>query len=170
MAATYKAIAAVEVPVGGAATIDFQNIPQTYTDLVLLISSREETAATATLVLEMNGLTTNRNEIKLQGGASVTSSSTSDFQILTTPSNYAASTFGSTTFYIPNYTSNANKSMSSESTANDATGTGSLQRITAHKWANTSAITRITLKPNPGGSGGDINEYSSATLYGIKKD
>lgn len=170
MAITFTAISTVEIPVGGQPTIDFQNIPSTYTDLLLLISAREETAASATLVIDINGSSANRSEIKLQANAGGTpfSNSTNDFQIIANPSNYTANAFGSASFYIGGYASNTTKNIGSESFATNNSGSDMLSRMTAHRWADTSAINRVTIKINPGTSGGDINQYSTTTLYGIK--
>jgi hypothetical protein len=42
MAATYKLIETVTVGSGGAANIEFTSIPQTYTDLKLVISGKND--------------------------------------------------------------------------------------------------------------------------------
>lgn len=170
MATTFTAIATVEIPAGGQPTIDFQNIPSTYTDLLLLISAREETAASATLVIDINGSSANRSEIKLQANASSTptSSSTSDFQIIAEPSNFTTNAFGSASFYIGGYASNTTKNIGSESFAVHNSSNDPLSRMTAHRWNSTSVIDRVTIKINPGTTGGDINQYSTTTLYGIK--
>jgi hypothetical protein len=41
-----------------------------------------------------------------------------------------------------------------------------LLNLTASLWSNTAAITSITVLPTTGTS---FNQYSTATLYGIKK-
>lgn len=169
MAVTYVAIASVSVPVGGQPTIDFQNIPQTYTDLSLSVSTREETAASATMVIEFNGTSSNRSERKLQGsGGNTSSNTTSDFQIISNPSNYTANVFGNCTIYIPRYAEANIKLIGSESCAENVSATDVVMRLTAGLWNDGAAINRITIKINPGSSGGDINQYSTATLYGIK--
>ena len=59
--ATYKLIASSTVGSGGASSIDFQNIPGTYTDLIFKISERVSTGGTSTsgIAIQFNGSAAN---------------------------------------------------------------------------------------------------------------
>ncbi len=106
MANTYIPIATVTVGSGGSASIDFTNIPQTYTDLHLLVSIREETSATAVAFIRFNNTTTNRSERYLQGnGSSAVAGTTTVLQFIACQPSDTANTFGNASIYIPNYTS-----------------------------------------------------------------
>jgi hypothetical protein len=59
MATTYKLISSVTVGSGGATTMTFSSIPQTYTDLLLKISSRNTTGGADNHRVTFNGNTTN---------------------------------------------------------------------------------------------------------------
>ncbi len=112
---TYQKIATVTVGSGGSANIDFTNIPQTYTDLHLLVSIREETSATAVAFIKFNNTTTNRSERYLQGnGSSASSGTTTVLQFIACQPSDTANTFGNASIYIPNYTSSNHKSVSSD--------------------------------------------------------
>jgi hypothetical protein len=164
MANTYVAIATVTVGSGGAASIDFTSIPQTYTDLHLLVSIREETSATAVAFIKFNNTTANRSERYLQGnGSSAVSGTTTVLQFIACQPSDTANTFGNASIYIPNYTSSNYKSVSSDSVSEN-NATGAFSRLVAGLWSNTSAINQITITTDTG----DVAQYSTATLYGIK--
>ena len=168
MANTFSAIATVTVGSGGAANIEFTSIPQTYTDLVVLLSGRTtRSEVTDSIYIKFNNNSSNYSFRDLDSnGSSVSSSSANDYPPARVSANTAtANTFGSWSAYIPNYASTTtNKSVSLEGMSETNAATAYM-RITAGLWANTSAITQITLiSQNPV----DFMQYSSATLYGIK--
>jgi hypothetical protein len=167
MANTYEAIETVEVGSGGAADIEFTSIPQTYTDLVLKISARTDTAFTADeFYAQFNGLTTGLTHRLLIGRPNIpdvvsNTSSTGYF----TGNTATSSTFGSAEIYIPNYNSTSTyKSMSTDSVTE---GNSSITRLAlgASLWSSNSAITSIRLVST---AAADFMEHSTATLYGIK--
>ena len=164
MANTFEAIATVTVGSGGAASIDFSSIPATYTDLQLLISIREETSSSAVAFIKFNNTTANRSERYLQGnGSSATSGTTSVLQFIACQPTDTANTFGNASIYIPNYASSNYKSVSSDS-VNENNATAAFSRLVAGLWSDTSAINQITITTDTG----DVAQYSTATLYGIK--
>jgi hypothetical protein len=158
-----KAIQTVTVGAGGAASIDFTNIPQTYTDLHLLVSLREESSTSAVAFIKFNNATANRSERYIQGnGSSATSGTTSVLQFIVCQPSDTASTFGNASIYIPNYTSSNFKSVSSDSVSEN-NATSAFSRLVAGLWADTSAINQITITTDTG----DVAQYSTATLYGV---
>jgi hypothetical protein len=166
MANTFAALATVTVGSGGAANIDFTSIPGIYTDLCLKVSSRVSSTDTP-ISVQFNGSSANFSWRRIYGsGTTATSQSGTDsYWLYTDTSAQTASTFGSGEIYIPNYAGSTYKSVSSESlTENNATFAEAF--IVAALWSQTAAITRITLVP----LSGTFVQYSTATLYGIKKD
>jgi hypothetical protein len=165
--ATFEKIATVDVGVLGAASIDFTSIPSTFTDLCVKISSRSTRVATDEfLKIGFNGLTTNLSHRSLNGsGTSAGSGTDGSFIYGRTDGNTAtASTFGSGEFYIPNYAGSATKSVSGDTVMEDNATFASAYML-AGLWNATSAITAINLAPYFG----NFVQYSTATLYGIKK-
>jgi hypothetical protein len=67
--------------------------------------------------------------------------------------------------YIPNYASSNYKSFSIDSVTEN-NGTVAYQIMHAGVWSNTAAITSLTITA----AGGNLAQYSTATLYGVYKD
>jgi hypothetical protein len=168
--ATYIQIASVTVGAGGAASMDFTSIPQTYTDLVVKLSTRTN-GTNGNLRNTLAGITSGVYSEKAVYG---TGSSAASFgntsqafsaTIYTDNTNYTASTFANSEWYIPNYTSANNKSFSTDSVV-ETNGTAVLAVLGAGLMANTSAVTSISIAPI---SPDNFVQYSTATLYGISK-
>lgn len=170
--ATYKKIASSTVGSSGAASIDFTSIPGGFTDLKLVVSGRGDLSNIATwVVVEFNGVATNRASRLLAGEGSGTPYSVSyasDIIFLICGQSNTASTFGSTELYIPNYLESTNKSISIDQVTEN-NGTFAAAYLFSGIWSNTSPINRITLHA------ADSNlaknriwlEHSTAVLYGI---
>ena len=173
MANTFRKIQTVTVGSGGSASIDFTSIPQTYTDLKIILSARDNrtSAVNDFARLAFNSDTTNGN---YTGILLYSDGSTANGYTFTSAAAYryggeingpssTANCFSSSEIYIPNYRGSNNKSYSSESVVemNSTTGLGTL---VAGLWSNTAAITSISLTP---ANGTLFLEYSSATLYGV---
>ena len=162
-------ISTVTVGSGGASSIDFTNIPQIYTDLLLYVSARNSVNNDG-MGLKFNSSTTGYSYRDLYGTGSAAGSSNNTTAPITAyglinPSTYTASVYGNAIVYIPNYTSSNYKSVSIDGVAeNNATATG--MYLSASLWSNTTVITSINLTAL---SSGTIQQYSSATLYGIRK-
>jgi hypothetical protein len=157
-------IAQVDVGAGGAASIDFTSIPQTYTDLQLVISAYTTTTGN-NLNLKINNDSTLANYLgrQLYGDGSSVSSTTRDIFIGIIGSAYTtANAFSNISVYIPNYSGAASKSYSIDS-VNENNASGAIQSLMASRWNGTAAITTLTLTLNSA----NFAEYSSATLYGI---
>lgn len=167
--ANYIPISTVTVGSGGAASISFTGIPQTYTDLVVKVSARNS-ANNDGMGISFNGSSTNYSYRDLYGSGSAAGSTNNTTGPATgygliDQSPATASTFANGEIYISNYTSSNNKSVSIDGvTENNATATYAY--LSAILWSNTAPITSITLTAL---SSGTIQQYSTATLYGIRK-
>lgn len=161
-------INSASVGAGGATSIQFSSIPQTYTDLVLLVSVRSGSSAD-TLFLRINGSTSSTTSRILQGdGSSVAgSSNTSDTYVRfgTITSGATASTFSSGLAYLPNYTGSANKTVSVDYVSENNNDTVAYQTIVGGTFPITAAITSLLIS----NTGSSIAQYSTAYLYGILK-
>ena len=170
--ATYKLIETVTVGSGGAASIEFTSIPQTYTDLAVVMSARTDIAQIyGDVQISFNSDTTAANYSwrNLSGnGASVSSETSSSgiarYCLMMSGNSTTASTFGNGVLYIPNYAGSTYKSFSSDS-CSENNATTSYVRFFANLWSSTSAITSISLS----GVSANFMQYSSASLYGISK-
>jgi hypothetical protein len=164
--ATFEKIATVDVGSGGAASIDFSSIPSTYTDLVLKVSGRLTAAVDfGFLNIAFNGSTASFTSRIIQGdGSSAVSASLTNFTGLVNGTSTTSNTFNNVDIYIPNYAGSTNKSFSSDSVAEN-NATAARNTLIAGLWANTASINQITLTS----ASGNFAQYSSATLYGIKK-
>jgi hypothetical protein len=166
MPTTMQLIAKQTVGAGGVASVTFSSIPQTFTDLKVLISARDTVDNQASI--RFNSSTTGYSNIRLQGTGSVaqstTDSSTSKGIIaygVNQTSSRPANTFGNSEVYIPNYAGSTNKSFSSDG-VEENNGTTAYSKLFAGLLSNTAAITSITLSAE-----GIFEELSEFTLYGI---
>ena len=164
MANTFKKIQTVTVGSGGAATIDFTSIPQTYTDLKIVVSARHTTSETSNDVLAtINSSTSGFTARRLYGSGSSAASDTNARVVgMTVGASATASVFGNSEVYFPNYTSSNYKSYSAD-LVGETNASTAYQILIAGLWSNTDAITSISLAP---GSGSFV-QYSTATLYGV---
>jgi hypothetical protein len=154
------AIQTVTVGSGGAASIDFTSIPQTYTDLIFKGSVMNSQGIANTITVAFNNSTANFSGRWLEGnGSSVVSGTTTNWiassnDVTSTPSNWEV--------YIPNYTSSNNKSYSTDSVV-EANATLAYATLIAGLWSNTSAINRVTFTQ----TGSNFRQNSQVTLYGV---
>ena len=166
MATTMNLIARQTVGSGGAASVTFSNIPQTFTDLKIVISARGTTAATEqSIKILPNGSSSNATFIQLQGYGTGTYSGTGSYWYAgeMSAASGTSNTFGSTDIYIPNYTSSNYKSANND-TAQENNSSGSARlNLNATLWSSTSAITSIVIQP----AADNFAQYSTFYLYGI---
>jgi hypothetical protein len=157
-----------EVPSGGVSDIVFDDIPQTFTDLYLVMSLRGTgTSATTDIDLNFNGVSTSQSSKVLFGRSSTVASNTqTKLRVGQVPNATSTSnTFGSGSVYITNYAGDSAKSLSTDSVGENAdTSKSVFQTLSASLWNSTAAITSITLLDN---AALNLAQYSSATLYGI---
>jgi hypothetical protein len=152
-----------------ASSIEFINIPQDGTDLVLVASPRTNRASNGLEILkiEFNGSTTGYTYRELTGNGSTadTSGGTGIRGGYATATTATANTFGNNTIYIPNYTSSVAKSYSVDGTM-ETNATTSFLGIFANLWSGTSAITSINIT---GLNGGTFQIGSMFSLYKVTK-
>ena len=144
--------------------IDFTSIPQDYTDLLVLVSAREDGAViTGDVQIWPNLSSSNASQRSLIGtGSSTSSSSGSNLYVRETGASATANTFSNSYVYIPNYTSSAFKSFSIDAVSEN-NGTEAGQLIQAGLWSVTDPITSLRFVSNFG----QFISGTSASLYGI---
>lgn len=155
---------------GSVSAITFNNIPQTFTDLKVIISSRSAvySAGMDSLGVYFNGSQANISNTNVNGNGSSAASSRSTYRAAAAnDSAFAtANTFASTEIYIPNYTGSNFKQMTVESvTENNATPSN--LTLVANLWSQTAAITSLSFDNST--SGQNFAQYSTFSLYGITK-
>ena len=172
---TLVKIQTVTVGSGGASSIDFTSIPQTYTDLVIKLSCRTSRASAQGLYkITFNATSANYSGIILYSysGTSVTSETNSAASGGSTyligeyipAANATASVFSCDEIYIPNYTSSNYKSVSMDLIQENNAADGR-QSMTAGLWSNTAAISSIKIESATAST--NLAQYSTATLYGV---
>jgi hypothetical protein len=158
---------------GGVSSIAFNNIPQTFTDLKLVISARTDRALVndEALTYINNSTASIYSSTKIEGnGSSASSTRTSAYSVFINwgdvPGASATSnTFGNLEIYIPNYTSSNFKSVILD-TVLENNATYGLTSLYAGLWASTAAITSLSFNPRVGPN---FVQYSTFSLYGITK-
>jgi hypothetical protein len=174
---TYYLIASSTVGVGGASTVAFTSIPQTYTDIKVVSSVRSTSggAVAYQMFMKMNALTSSIYSRRvLEGNGAAASSFTQsgvDTAVgagLIVGTGATASTFSNSEIYIPNYTGSTTKSVSIDTIAETNAATQYMDLI-AYLVSDTAAITGLTFSTEPAG-GVSFAQHSTFYLYGIKKD
>jgi len=161
-------IQTITVGAGGSSSIDFTGIPNTFTDLQIVLSARSANTVDY-ISLKFNGATTTFSQRGISGtGGSAYSGSRSDNLItaVTNSSGQTANTFSNATIYIPNYAGSTNKSFSADMVLEDNGSSYYVLQTLAGLWSNTAAITSISLT-HPSST---FVQGSTASLYGVKAD
>lgn len=167
---SFESIATVAVGAGGSGSVEFSDIPQTFTHLQLRYISRDARTNSYDSPVDMrfNGNSSNsyaKHALQGDGSTVVAPSEISQTYIRlegggnsTLPSSFG---FGITD--ILEYT-NTNKNKTIKQIAGvNKNGSGFI-RLNSGFWANTAAITSITLTP----FSSPFAQYSHFALYGIK--
>lgn len=171
-------IAHTEVGAGGTANIDLTSIPGTFDDLLLITSIQglDATSSNMTMSVQFNSDTATNYSYTIarnQGGVaqsvratSQTSIAFSSAEAFTSGTNYP---YNSAQMYIPNYTNTSGfKQVIIENPGGRFSVAADIVLVNSSGlWRSTSAITSIRV--------GRLSaiykmaQYSSATLYGIKR-
>lgn len=165
-------IAATTVGAGGAASITFSAIPQTYTDLYVVFCLHANTAGTADQVfITYNGSASSFSYRYLTAnGSSVSSSNGSGdvkinaMQMATANGNFTQM-YGNAMMVIPNYTGSAHKVTTIDGIVELNTSLGGYLTIETAAWTTSTAITSITFTNS---NAVNWTQYSTAYLYGLK--
>jgi hypothetical protein len=159
-------VSTVTVGAGGAASIEFTSIPQTGTDLLVLVSARVTAATIASdLFFYINNSNTGVVRwLQGTGSASRTNFYTNSLNVWagTNGASSTSNTFSNASYYFPNYTSTTNKSFSIDNVAEN-NATEAYQVIVAGSFATSSPITQLKFVD------GTYAQYSTASLYTITK-
>jgi hypothetical protein len=144
--------------------ITFTSIPQTYTDLCLLLSVRS-TNSDDGLFFKFNNTTANTTWRNLLGyGTGTLSQGGSGWLAAGGVRSGTSNTFTNVGIYIPNYAGNTAKTSSVDSVSEENSSTA-YQFLVQNLWNDSTAVSRIDVYLQ----GGSLTQYSSATLYGILK-
>jgi hypothetical protein len=164
MATTYEKIATTTLG-SAAATITFSSIPNTFTDLRLVVVMFTDTTNTTFLRLN-NDSDTNYSETLLWGnGTAASSGAATGIPRI----GIANDISGNSTFPhfaeidLFSYAGSTNKTVL-VSTAEDYNGSGIVRRGVA-LWRNTTAVNRLDL----GRTAGNFTAGTTATIYGLLK-
>ena len=168
MANTMKALETITVGAGGAASVTFSNIPQTYTDLIVKVSARvTNSGGPYGFVFYFLPYGTSYKSSQLVGDGTNASSQAYNFAVglagNTPGASETANTFNNTELYIPSYATNQKKSITAYSVAEN-NATTAYQVLVTNTYETTTPVTSIVLGP----SSGTMAQYSTFTLYGIK--
>jgi hypothetical protein len=165
--ATYVEIASATVGSGGSASIAFSSIPSIYTDLKLVTSARGAASVAAEAIIVSFNSSSSGFSARFLYGDGTSAGSATDTTLLgyVSGNSNTASTFGTLETYIPNYSGSTNKSYSIDASSEN-NARYAIAMINSGIWSNTAAINAITLTM----SSGNFAQYSTAYLYGIKKD
>ena len=158
---------------GGAASITFNSIPQDFTDLRLIASSRMGSASGNYGVRFNADATNSYSWTYLTGNGTSSSSGRLGSASLTelvvgqiNGTDTTADVFSYSSISIPNYTLSNFKQVSADGIRENNATTG-IQILDASMWLKTAAITSLTIRPYAGN--GTFVQHSTFTLYGITK-
>jgi hypothetical protein len=171
---TYTFIASQTVAAGGNTTISLSAIPQTYTDLILFLSTRSENVNNADAVYaQFNSSATGYNNLVSYGDTTTFGT----FAPLSTHAHFGYgsgnnstantnNTYGNVMIYIPSYRTSTAKTCLVQSGKEAMFGVyqSGINSFQTARWSGTAAISSITLTQE---STVDFAEGSTAYLYGI---
>ena len=169
---SYSSIATVTVGSGGASSVSFSSIPQTYTHLQIraIIRNTSTNDYSTQFYFNSDNSISSYTQHRLRGdGSSATAYGTGTGTAIGSVyecaplSNQTSNAFGTFILDILDYT-NTNKYKTTRSLSGfDVNGTGKIN-LGSSLWVSTSAITSITIKE----AADNIAQYSSFALYGIQ--
>jgi hypothetical protein len=155
-------IASTTVGSGGTSSIDFTSIPQTFTDLIVVLSSRISGSGNSRLNLNSSGSSFSSKAVySFATNAPLAGPNTVEIGFAA-QSSMQTNYFGAMQLHLPNYRSSVAKPFSVDSTA--ASFNGGYVFMHGGAWNNTAAITTLSVLPP---SGNTFVENTTAYLYGL---
>lgn len=153
----------------------FNNIPQTFTDLVIKISTRDTSTsgvANGLLGISFNGDNSANNlysDTILRGtGSAAEATRNSNQQFLNigilANTSYTANTFCNTEIYIPNYTGSNSKSFTVDF-VNENNATANYIQLVSGLYRSSSPITSLAIYDYGGAY--QFAQYSTFSIYGV---
>ena len=162
----YESIQTFTAGSGGSATITFSSIPSTYKHLQLrFIAAGTSTPALYVRINSDSGANYTRHRLQGNGTSASADGTTAQnhISIYGSPGLPTSSTFAAGVLDILDYT-NTNKKKTIRTLAGvDNNGSGNIE-LTSSLWSNTAAVNTLTIAA----SSGNLSQYSSFALYGIK--
>jgi len=174
MALTYELISSQEIA-SSVSTVTFDNIPQTYTDLVFWISARASTTSAfyggaayrindAASAYGNRRIITDAINVAADGDLNAISNIWGFISSATTTANF----FSPVWLLLPNYTSSLKKTSATEWGLLDPGGPNLLLGTIANESDVTAAVTKVQFL-DPFGGYGNTLQHSTFRLYGILK-
>ena len=158
--ATYIPIATQTLG-SASSSITFSSIPNTYTDLRLVVSNAI-TSAGDNLAIQINGDTGanySLTNLRGQGTTAISGNATSTNRVYFDSSSSLSTTVPQAYFIdIFSYAGSTNKTVLGAAAA-DMNGSGSVE-LTVGLWRSTAAITSITVKTD-----GGVNTFNTGTIF-----
>jgi hypothetical protein len=153
---------------GGASNITFNSIPQTFTDLKVVISARSTQTGyyndgIPTQFNTDSSSSYSRTLLYGLGGSSgsFNNANQTNLTVAVIPTSIGtANTFSNSEFYILNYTSSNYKQIISDSVSEDNSSGNGYLYLGAGLYRGTAGITKISITIN-------FVQYSTISLYGI---
>ncbi len=166
--ATHQLISSITVGSGGTSAMELTSIPQGYTDLLIKVTGRTNKGDLYNdLSIRFNGSSANFSTIGFVSSSTSKSSFTSTSPYVGSVNDTGGSggdyMFSSNEIYIPNYSGSNYKCVSVDTVVERNTAGGNELGFYSTLWAQTAAITSITLVSN----GYTLAQYSTAHLYAI---
>jgi hypothetical protein len=177
MAKSYELITSQTVGALGAVSVTLSSIPQTYTDLKVLISGRSTSWGYSynNLYVTINGAPsgteysdTNVFSVGTSAGSFAHNGQNQPWTAATPSTAGTASTFGNIEIYIPNYSGSTSKSISTDGVTerNSSTNGDVFLNFMAGLKANSAAVTSLVFTTDVTA----FEQYSTFYLYGIEKE
>ena len=157
-----KLIEHIEVGSGGVSSSTFSNIPQDGVDLVLFMSARSSAGSVYDSVLLATNGSTSTTNARLRAQANTVGQDSQRAENTANGSN--TGTFGSLSYYFPNYTITAPKMVITDFAAPNSSASNTwIGMVATNMDATTAPITSITISEA-------VLEHSTYSLYKITAD
>lgn len=158
----------VEVLASSSLTVTFSNISQNYTDLLIVMSTRDQATTNQykSFNIRPNNSTSNLTSRSLYGIANTSySDSLSEIRSYHPSSTSASGHFGNQTIYMPNYAGSGDKTFML-TYGSEAFNNSAVVGQVFGRWASSSPITSLVFTQGGGDSSG-FTAGSTFYLYGI---